>query len=102
MLHYEHPILWIGPIVLFQIEEAHTVVAQEGQSVVPNLDDDVNTHFVAFSHVDGSLYELDGRKEAPINHGPCSAESLLQVGPSQITLPIGLFGRCAVLFVPFI
>ena len=30
------------------------------------------------SHVDGSLYELDGRKSFPINHGASSAETLLQ------------------------
>jgi len=34
-----------------------------------NLDDAVNTHFVALVNVDGELFELDGRKEAPIHHG---------------------------------
>ena len=38
---------------------------------------DVNSHFVAFSHVEGFLYELDGRKAFPINHGPCTADTLL-------------------------
>ena len=33
------------------------------------LDDDVKTHFVALVNVDGELYELDGRKDAPIKHG---------------------------------
>lgn len=35
-------------------------------------------HFVAFVQKDGSLYELDGRKEFPINHGPSSEETFLQ------------------------
>jgi ubiquitin carboxyl-terminal hydrolase L3 len=35
-------------------------------------------HFVCFAHVDGALYELDGRKFAPIKHGPSSADTLLQ------------------------
>lgn len=34
-------------------------------------------HFVCFVHVGGLLYELDGRKVAPISHGPTTAETLL-------------------------
>ena len=35
-------------------------------------------HFVCFLHREGSLYELDGRKFAAINHGPSSAETVLE------------------------
>jgi ubiquitin carboxyl-terminal hydrolase L3 len=35
-------------------------------------------HFVCFVHKAGSLYELDGRKFAAINHGASSPATLLQ------------------------
>ena len=41
------------------------------------IETDVNTHFICFTEVNGSIYELDGRKASPINHGPSSPETLL-------------------------
>ena len=35
-------------------------------------------HFIAFVPCDGFLYELDGRKSGPVNHGPTSADTVLQ------------------------
>ncbi|XP_023942286.2 ubiquitin carboxyl-terminal hydrolase-like [Bicyclus anynana] len=35
-------------------------------------------HFVTFIHRDGILYELDGRKSSPINHGPTSPDNFLE------------------------
>ena len=36
----------------------------------------VETHFIAFIEKDGHIYELDGRKKEPINHGECVPEGL--------------------------
>lgn len=59
------------------IIDTHMESAQEGQTEAPGEDIEVYHHFVAFVHKDGSLYELDGRKPAPINHGSTTPESLL-------------------------
>ena len=45
----------------------------------PSVDEDINLHFICFVEKDGHLYELDGRKPFPINHGPSSPDSLLTV-----------------------
>ncbi|GLV38493.1 Ubiquitin carboxy-terminal hydrolase [Carabus blaptoides fortunei] len=60
------------------IINAHKEIAQEGQTEAPDPDCPVNHHFVAFVHVDGNLYELDGRKEFPINHGPTTQDNLIE------------------------
>ncbi|RQM27984.1 hypothetical protein B5M09_001912 [Aphanomyces astaci] len=71
-----------------EIEETHASAAQDGQSEqLEHVDDPINTHFVCFSVVDGHLYELDGRKEFPINHGPSSPETLLGVRRNQLNMP---------------
>jgi len=56
------------------VESAHKQAASEGQTAV---EADINTHFIAFVEVDGCLYELDGRKATPINHGECRDMDLL-------------------------
>ncbi|XP_018420820.1 PREDICTED: ubiquitin carboxyl-terminal hydrolase isozyme L3 [Nanorana parkeri] len=60
------------------IRVTHESSAQEGQSEAPSLDDKVDLHFIAFVHVQGHLYELDGSKLFPVNHGPTSEDSLLE------------------------
>mmetsp|Transcript_37296 Transcript_37296/g.66778 ORF Transcript_37296/g.66778 Transcript_37296/m.66778 type:complete len:236 (-) Transcript_37296:1200-1907(-) len=59
------------------IEEAHQAAASGGDTAPPEDLENINLHFVTFVHKDGCLYELDGRKNAPVNHGPTSPETLL-------------------------
>ncbi|TIB00106.1 hypothetical protein E3P96_02746 [Wallemia ichthyophaga] len=60
------------------LKSAHASSASTGQSSVPDANDDVDLHFVAFVHApaqltDGTrLVELDGRKIAPVDHGSSS------------------------------
>jgi len=54
-----------------ELAEAHRVSASSGQTSTPREDEDVDLHFSTFIEKDGSLYELDGRKPFPINHGTC-------------------------------
>lgn len=58
--------------------DAHEESAQEGQTQAPSRDERIDLHFVAFVHHKGNLYELDGRKDAPISHGPTSEDTLLE------------------------
>ncbi|KMT11789.1 hypothetical protein BVRB_5g104910 [Beta vulgaris subsp. vulgaris] len=58
-----------------EMEAAHCVAASAGDT---EASDDVDTHFICFSCVDGELYELDGRRQRPISHGQSSPSTLLQ------------------------
>ena len=60
------------------MSQTHEIVAQQGQTHAPAPDEDVNLHFISFVEVAGCLYELDGRKKQPINHGPSSPDTLLE------------------------
>jgi ubiquitin carboxyl-terminal hydrolase L3 len=59
-----------------QLEVEHqAVAADESAATLETVD--VNTHFIAFVEKDGHLYEMDGRKSTPINHGETSQATLL-------------------------
>ncbi len=60
-----------------KVEVAHSESAQQG-SGVDNINLDTNLHFVCFVHRDGHLYELDGRRPHPVNHGVSSQDTVLQ------------------------
>jgi ubiquitin carboxyl-terminal hydrolase L3 len=59
------------------IMAAHAEHALEGQTEAPRMEDVVNAHFVALVNVNNTLYELDGRKLFPINHGATSEDNFL-------------------------
>ena len=59
------------------ISKLHEQCALEGQTAAISSTEKVDLHFVALAHVDGNVYEFDGRKPFPINHGSSSADSFL-------------------------
>lgn len=61
-----------------ELEECHQEACAQGATELPAENEIVTTHFIAFSIQDGHLYELDGRNNAPINHGPCADDKLLE------------------------
>lgn len=57
------------------IADVHEQQAAHGQTAPPDPDCQTDFHFVAFVEKNGRLYELDGRKSGPIDHGPSSPET---------------------------
>lgn len=54
------------------LERVHTAIALQGQTAPPEYpDDEVGNHYTCFvrSRKNGHLYELDGDKKGPIDHG---------------------------------
>ena len=43
-----------------------------------NINDKVDTHFIALTCVNNGLFELDGRKAGPVRHGPTTQATLLK------------------------
>lgn len=57
--------------------DAHEASANEGQSQAVGANEEVDLHFVAIVNVNGNVYELDGRKDAPILHGKCTDDDFM-------------------------
>ncbi|KAI7898598.1 uncharacterized protein BX663DRAFT_524039 [Cokeromyces recurvatus] len=55
-----------------ELANIHQSAANEGQTEAPDRDEEVDLHFICFIEIDQHLYELDGRKLFPINHGKCT------------------------------
>ncbi|OXB66941.1 hypothetical protein ASZ78_014102 [Callipepla squamata] len=65
------------------LEDAEVNVCRSYKDVdlfcrAPSIDEKVDLHFIALVNVGGHLYELDGRKPFPINHGQTSDDSFLE------------------------
>jgi ubiquitin carboxyl-terminal hydrolase L3 len=59
------------------VQESHAVAVEQGVTQQIEEEDEVDNHFISFVNHKGSLYELDGRKAFPINHGPTTGETFL-------------------------
>lgn len=60
------------------ILEAYKDIVASASGETVNAHDKVNNHFITFVHKEGKLYELDGRKSFPIDHGPTNEERFLE------------------------
>lgn len=58
---------------LHRVSEAS---AAGGQTEAPAANASVDCHFICFVEKDGDIYELDGNKVFPINHGPSGGDFL--------------------------
>lgn len=60
------------------ILEAYREIVHAESPEGEDVNETPNNHFVTFIHKDGHLFELDGRKSFPIDHGPTTPENLLE------------------------
>lgn len=65
-----------------EINSIHNELAVEGQTQV--IEGKVDNHFVCFTAIDGNLFELDGTKPGPIDHGPIGNDGFLSAAASKI------------------
>lgn len=60
-----------------ELEKAYAAVARKGDTEAPaNAEDEVDYHYKAFvkSSKNGHLYQLDGVRKRPIDHGEMAAD----------------------------
>ncbi|XP_026751529.1 ubiquitin carboxyl-terminal hydrolase-like [Galleria mellonella] len=60
------------------ILNAYKEIVHTESAVTEDSNEMPSNHFVTFIHKDGTLFELDGCKSFPINHGPTTSETLLE------------------------
>jgi ubiquitin carboxyl-terminal hydrolase L3 len=60
-----------------ELKEKHVTASEAGHTNVNEHQETCN-HFIAIVEKGGYVYELDGRKKRPINHGPTTSETFLQ------------------------
>jgi ubiquitin carboxyl-terminal hydrolase L3 len=71
-----------------ELEAAHAVAGQEGDTAAPQATDEVELHYVAFVAANGHLWELDGRRKGPIDRGAIGdgdalSDEALNLGPRK-------------------
>lgn len=62
------------------IATAHEKASNEGQTEAPQASECVEYHYISIIHNKNTIYEMDGRKHGPINHGPTTQETFLKDG----------------------
>lgn len=83
------------------ISAATSESAEGGQTAAPEIGTDVNHHFIAFVAHNNNVYELDGTKPWPVNHGPVGEGGLLASAAEVIKrefiahVPDGMFNVMA-------
>lgn len=60
------------------IATAHERSSVEGQTEAPPAEESVEYHFISIIYNNNIIYEMDGRKLGPINHGPTTPETFLK------------------------
>lgn len=60
------------------IASAHERASTQGQTEAPAASESVEYHFISIIHSNNTIYEMDGRKHGPINHGPTTLETFLK------------------------
>mmetsp|Transcript_1699 Transcript_1699/g.3191 ORF Transcript_1699/g.3191 Transcript_1699/m.3191 type:complete len:253 (-) Transcript_1699:56-814(-) len=60
-----------------ELHSASEASAQGRQTAAPEADADIDMHFITFIEKDGDLYEMDGGKAFPINHGPTGGDFMV-------------------------